>query len=689
MFQERLSGVDEIKGCVDSAGVFAAPRMFSQLDGFTSNQPTLCADSDTSAWFFWRDNLPDRSEIRMGRWSALAGWSLGFESPYTSAQALDSPRAFTDAHRDIHLLFRRSGAVQLELVETVWHRATGVWDAGPSLLTTFKDEQLAGTAFGIDAVGRTHAAWLAASAAGRRLREMVRAAPAVAPVGVPDAPGPAALARVTAAPNPARGLLSLAIESSVPLPIGARAHVFNVAGREVAAVALGAGTALRATWDGTDARGARRARRPVRERGRPRRTTPPAGAWCGLAAARTLALGAMLVACAAGAPAHAARRVPADFASLQSALDASAVGDTVLVAAGTYLERVSLPAGVTLRAEGAPGSVVLDAGRARPGRRDARRRARGRGRPARRGRLHVRRGAGDVRRRDRREQRGGPFHALHVDRRGGLIWRRALPVGRHADDGPVRDHRRERRRRRRALRHGRCPRRAAVDRDPRHAGDRRRRRHPARRLRAHASEPHGRRRRGRGQGRRAGDRRRRPGDRDGNRARRLHLGARRRTVPPVVRARALRAGTHARGHRVRAAGDDALRPPARARRGRRRRGDRCRLVPARQLAGRRQRQRARLLDPRATLDVVVQRPLPERRGRPVRSCVPTESGNMALDPHLCDLAGRDFGLCANSPLVAPACGSAPWGAGVQTCGDCGPTPARAITWGGVKALYRD
>jgi len=250
-FQERLSGVDEIKGCVDSLNAFSQPRLFSATDGFTSNQPTLCADSDTSAWFFWRDNLPARSEIRMGRWSVKAGWSLAFDSPYATAQPLDSPRAYTDAGRNVHLLFRRSGNGQFELVETVWHRASEVWDAGPSLLTTFRDEQLLGTAFAADPVGRTHAVWLSSSSLGRRLREMVRAAPAVAPVGVPDVPAPT-LARVTVAPNPARGRLQLAID--VPLPAGARASLVNVAGREVASIPL---SSERVSWDGADARGGR------------------------------------------------------------------------------------------------------------------------------------------------------------------------------------------------------------------------------------------------------------------------------------------------------------------------------------------------------------------------------------------------------------------------------------------------
>jgi hypothetical protein len=94
------------------------------------------------------------------------------------------------------------------------------------------------------------------------------------------------------------------------------------------------------------------------------------------------------------------------------------------------------------------------------------------------------------------------------------------------------------------------------------------------------------------------------------------------------------------------------------------------------------------LDPRATLDVrcsdLYQNGGPDLSG----SCVAAASGNLAVDPYLCDLAGRNFGLCANSPLLDPGCGSAPWGAGVLSCGGCGPTPSQTATWGRVKARYR-
>jgi len=94
------------------------------------------------------------------------------------------------------------------------------------------------------------------------------------------------------------------------------------------------------------------------------------------------------------------------------------------------------------------------------------------------------------------------------------------------------------------------------------------------------------------------------------------------------------------------------------------------------------------LDARATLDVRCS-DLYQNGGEDLSgSCVTTADGNLSVDPYLCDLAGRNFGLCANSPLLDPGCGSAPWGAGVLSCGGCGPTPARSATWGSVKARYR-
>lgn len=54
-------------------------------------------------------------------------------------------------------------------------------------------------------------------------------------------------------------------------------------------------------------------------------------------------------------------RVPAEYPTLQAAVDAAAAGDTVLAEAGTYRERVRLRAGVLLRSAGddAPGKLGL------------------------------------------------------------------------------------------------------------------------------------------------------------------------------------------------------------------------------------------------------------------------------------------------------------------------------------------
>src|SRR3989442_8285332 len=52
----------------------------------------------------------------------------------------------------------------------------------------------------------------------------------------------------------------------------------------------------------------------------------------------------------------------ADFATIQAAVTAAAPGDTILVCAGIYHERVSITTSeITLRAKGAPGDVTVDA----------------------------------------------------------------------------------------------------------------------------------------------------------------------------------------------------------------------------------------------------------------------------------------------------------------------------------------
>lgn len=52
----------------------------------------------------------------------------------------------------------------------------------------------------------------------------------------------------------------------------------------------------------------------------------------------------------------------ADFTTIQAAVAAATPGDTILVCAGTYHERLSIAKdGLSLRAKGAPGDVVIDA----------------------------------------------------------------------------------------------------------------------------------------------------------------------------------------------------------------------------------------------------------------------------------------------------------------------------------------
>jgi hypothetical protein len=57
--------------------------------------------------------------------------------------------------------------------------------------------------------------------------------------------------------------------------------------------------------------------------------------------------------------------VPGDFPSIQAAIDAATAGDTVLVAAGTYHERVDFHGkAVTVQSSGGPGATVIDGGAA-------------------------------------------------------------------------------------------------------------------------------------------------------------------------------------------------------------------------------------------------------------------------------------------------------------------------------------
>ncbi len=66
----------------------------------------------------------------------------------------------------------------------------------------------------------------------------------------------------------------------------------------------------------------------------------------------TVLRGVCLLGVAAGPACSATLRVPTDHATIQSAVDAASSGDTVLVAAGTYRERIVLQPGVTLRSVG-------------------------------------------------------------------------------------------------------------------------------------------------------------------------------------------------------------------------------------------------------------------------------------------------------------------------------------------------
>jgi immune inhibitor A len=256
-YQERIGGVDEVKACVDSAGRFTATRFLSVRDGFTSNQPVLVGESDTSVWLFWRENGPQTSEIRQARWSVSIGWDLGYDV-YRSALNLDLPRPAIDGQKNLHLLFRRSTATGPELVEAAFHQSGRVWDAGPSRLVTFGNEQVTGTAYGFDPFGRTHVVWLGVTPGERRLREIVRAAPASSPVAVdPGDPKGPGVALVSAWPNPARGSAVLRLRTAAARPPGTRALLYSVAGRRLAALdAVGDGDGA-LSWDGLDEAGRR------------------------------------------------------------------------------------------------------------------------------------------------------------------------------------------------------------------------------------------------------------------------------------------------------------------------------------------------------------------------------------------------------------------------------------------------
>jgi hypothetical protein len=65
------------------------------------------------------------------------------------------------------------------------------------------------------------------------------------------------------------------------------------------------------------------------------------------------------------------------------------------------------------------------------------------------------------------------------------------------------------------------------------------------------------------------------------------------------------------------------------------------------------------------------------------------SDNLFVDPLFCGLGEGDLTLCANSPALHDA---NPWGVQVGAhgmgCGDCAHSPVEPVTWSAVKALYR-
>jgi hypothetical protein len=70
-----------------------------------------------------------------------------------------------------------------------------------------------------------------------------------------------------------------------------------------------------------------------------------------------------LALCVAPPALAATRNVPADYPSIQSAIDASVNGDVVLVAPGTYLERLDfMGKAITVASTGGPDVTIVDAG---------------------------------------------------------------------------------------------------------------------------------------------------------------------------------------------------------------------------------------------------------------------------------------------------------------------------------------
>ncbi len=74
---------------------------------------------------------------------------------------------------------------------------------------------------------------------------------------------------------------------------------------------------------------------------------------------------------------------------------------------------------------------------------------------------------------------------------------------------------------------------------------------------------------------------------------------------------------------------------------------------------------------------------------PSSGCTPAFTDTLVEGPRLCDLVAHDASRCANSPLLAPPpCGLPFLGALGQGCPACSETPTEPATWGSLKARYR-
>jgi len=94
------------------------------------------------------------------------------------------------------------------------------------------------------------------------------------------------------------------------------------------------------------------------------------------------------------------------------------------------------------------------------------------------------------------------------------------------------------------------------------------------------------------------------------------------------------------------------------------------------------------LDPRATIDIACTL-LHANGADPFPGCASSVSDTTTADPLLCNLDGGDFERCAGSPALSPAaCGTPFLGALGLGCAACASTPAKGVTWGGLKARYR-